>query len=112
MIGAAPRRLRSVAKHAAERLLLASGIPRIARRRHAQDVLILAYHNVVPDDAQACGEEALHLPRSRFAEQLDMLGETHDVVPLAEVLDSHSSAGGRPRAVLTFDDAYQGALTL
>jgi peptidoglycan/xylan/chitin deacetylase (PgdA/CDA1 family) len=112
MIGAAPRRLRSAAKHAAERLLLASGIPRIARRRHTQDVLILAYHNIVPDDAPACGEESLHLPRSRFAAQLDMLGQTHDVVPLAEALDSRSAAGGRPRAVITFDDAYQGALTL
>jgi peptidoglycan/xylan/chitin deacetylase (PgdA/CDA1 family) len=112
MISRAPLGLRSAAKHAAERLLLGSGVARLTRLRRMRDVLILAYHNVVPDGAPPCGDAPLHLPRARFAEQLDILRETHDIVPLAEALDPRSTARGRPRAVVTFDDAYQGALTI
>jgi peptidoglycan/xylan/chitin deacetylase (PgdA/CDA1 family) len=74
--------------------------------------MILAYHNVVPDDAADCGDRFLHLSRSCFAAQLDVLGRTHDVVPLGEGLAPRTSTRGRPRAVVTFDDAYHGALTL
>ncbi len=103
--------LRRAAKLAAEHMLLATGAPHVSRRRHARDVLILAYHNVVPDDAPPCGDASLHLPRRQFAEQLDTLCDTHDVVPISKVLEP-ADGDGRPRAVLTFDDAYQGALTL
>jgi peptidoglycan/xylan/chitin deacetylase (PgdA/CDA1 family) len=103
---------RAAAKAATERLLLSTGIPALARRRRRGDVLILAYHNIVPDGAADCGDPFLHLSRSCFAEQLDVLGRTHEVVPLAEALAPRTSTRGRPRAVVTFDDAYRGALTL
>ncbi|MFN2564897.1 MAG: polysaccharide deacetylase family protein [Gemmatimonadaceae bacterium] len=103
---------RAAAKAATEQLLLSSGITALARRRRRADVLILAYHNVVPDDTASCGDEPLHLSRSRFAAQLDLLAETHDVVPLADALTGRAGRRDRPRAVITFDDAYRGALTL
>jgi peptidoglycan/xylan/chitin deacetylase (PgdA/CDA1 family) len=104
--------VRTIAKRAGERLLVASGIPALALRRRSQDALVLAYHNVVPDDAPPSGDGSLHLARSRFAAQLDALARTHRVVPLREALEQATDSHGRPRAVITFDDAYQGALTL
>jgi peptidoglycan/xylan/chitin deacetylase (PgdA/CDA1 family) len=71
--------------------------------------VILAYHNVVPDTAASAGDRSLHLPRSQFARQLDRLAETHAIVALQEVLRTGPGTG-RPRAVLTFDDAYRGTL--
>jgi peptidoglycan/xylan/chitin deacetylase (PgdA/CDA1 family) len=71
---------------------------------------ILAYHNVLPDDAPPVGDVALHIGRRRFAAHLDRLVETHRVVPLHELHTAEDD--GRPLAVLTFDDAYRGALTV
>jgi peptidoglycan/xylan/chitin deacetylase (PgdA/CDA1 family) len=79
------------------------------RRQHRGDVLVLAYHNVVPDGALVAGDRSLHLPQRRFAGQLDALVRTHDIIPLASALAGH--AGRRPAAVITFDDAYEGAVT-
>lgn len=71
--------------------------------------LILAYHNIVADDAVPAGDLANHLPLSTFAAQMTALRATHDVVPLAEVLSPHRTSR-RPRAAITFDDAYRGAI--
>jgi peptidoglycan/xylan/chitin deacetylase (PgdA/CDA1 family) len=79
---------------------------RLARRGR---VLVLAYHNVVPDDWRYAGERSLHVRRSQFAAQLDALVRTHSVLPLHEALAGHPAE--RPVAVITFDDAYRGALT-
>jgi len=73
-------------------------------------VLILAYHNIRPDDVSPAGDRPLHLPLSSFREQLDRLSSRLDVVPLDQALEP--SRGRRPRAVITFDDAYHGAITL
>jgi peptidoglycan/xylan/chitin deacetylase (PgdA/CDA1 family) len=100
------RRLKSTIEHGA----LLSGIPSAMRRQRRGDVLILAYHNIVPDDAQAAGDRSLHLPRRRFAAQLDALARTHEIISLATALAGYS--GRRPAVVLTFDDAYEGALTV
>jgi peptidoglycan/xylan/chitin deacetylase (PgdA/CDA1 family) len=83
----------------------------IARRVRGvrQDILILAYHNVVPGGERVVGERSLHVSREAFAAQLDVLRRTHDVIPLEAVAEP--SRGRRPRAVITFDDAYAGALT-
>jgi peptidoglycan/xylan/chitin deacetylase (PgdA/CDA1 family) len=104
--------VRSLAKPAAERLILLSGVPALWRLRLRADVLILAYHNIVPDDAGPCGDTSLHLKRSRFAAQLELLCRTHDVVPLRDALGADRRPRGRPWAAITFDDAYRGALTL
>jgi peptidoglycan/xylan/chitin deacetylase (PgdA/CDA1 family) len=87
-----------------------SGVPSAMRWQRRGDVLVLAYHNIVPDDAQPAGDRSLHLPRRRFAAQLDALARTHDIIPLASALAGH--AGRRPAAVVTFDDAYEGAVTV
>jgi len=73
--------------------------------------LVLAYHNVVPDAITGLGDRPLHLRRADFAAQLDALADTHDVVPLPALLDVRTHAR-RPRAAITFDDAYCGAATL
>lgn len=100
--------LRGLVKHAAEAALLSSGIAALARRRHHGRTIVLAYHNIVPDGAAPCGDRSLHLPQRRFARQLDSLLATHDVISLVDIA---RPGGTRPRAVITFDDAYRGALT-
>jgi len=82
----------------------AATLARLLRRR----TLVLAYHNVVPAGESAGGDRSLHIAQVRFGAHLDALAETHDVVPLGEVL---SAPGGRPRAAITFDDGYAGALS-
>lgn len=107
-------------KRGIERALVASGAASVARGRQAPSTAILAYHGVVPEGERAAGDAGLHIPRARFAAHLDRLTESHDVVALTEVFrpasaDGRSGAPGRgrrrPRCVLTFDDAYLGALT-
>jgi peptidoglycan/xylan/chitin deacetylase (PgdA/CDA1 family) len=100
--------MRSALKRAAEFLLLHGGAARALRTRMAGRALVLAYHNVVPDGAHIVGERALHLPRERFAQQLDALQERCRVVSLDQAL---SPDGRELRVVITFDDAYHGAVT-
>jgi len=72
---------------------------------------VLAYHNIVPDDAHPTGDRSLHLPRKQFAQQLDVLVHSCDVIPLTAVL-AEPLPDARPRVAITFDDAYRGALLL
>jgi peptidoglycan/xylan/chitin deacetylase (PgdA/CDA1 family) len=51
------------------------------------------------------------LPESVFERQLDILAELCDVVPLASLLVDPAT-DARRRVIITFDDAYRGALTL
>jgi len=129
--------LRHRVKRAIERMLVASGAAALARFQQAPSTAILAYHGVVPDGASPTGDVSLHISRSRFAEHLDRVMESHDVVPLTEVFpDDRAARGGaapartsrrrptggrsasteagsaRARCVLTFDDAYLGAMTV
>ncbi len=98
-------------KHFAEMLLARHGVALIGCLGRRRRTLILAYHNIVPDGVQPAGDRSLHLPRSHFAQQLDALVKTHDVIALDRVL-SDSSDNRRPRAAITFDDAYTGAVTM
>ena len=98
-------------KATVERGFVSSGLPAVARRGRRRGLLILAYHNIIPDGVTIDGESSLHLPVARFAGQLDLLRKTHDVVPLDSVLGDRPATGRRPRAVITFDDAYRGAVT-
>jgi peptidoglycan/xylan/chitin deacetylase (PgdA/CDA1 family) len=99
-------------KDLAEIALLKGGPAFIARRAHRKSSLILAYHNVVPEDQGPCGDTSLHLPVESFANQLDQLVAAAEVVPLGRLLEPRSPADDRPRVAITFDDAYRGALTL
>ena len=101
--------LRQGAKRALEILLARGGIARWVSLDPG-DALILAYHNIRPDDATPAGDQPLHLSLGSFRDQLDRLCDVLDVVPLTELLDS--PRGNCPRAAITFDDAYRGAVTL
>lgn len=102
--------MRQRLKTAAEIVLCSTGVPALSRRRMAGRTLILAYHNIVPSGVEAVGDLSLHLPRQTFARQLEILSRTHEVVPLSAVL-GEPAGSSRPRAVITFDDATEGALT-
>lgn len=95
-------------KSALEVALVGSGFATLRRHAMSGRTLILAYHNVVADDIAQVGDLANHLPLSAFATQMAALRATHDVVPLSEVLSPPKTK--RPRAAITFDDAYRGAI--
>jgi peptidoglycan/xylan/chitin deacetylase (PgdA/CDA1 family) len=100
--------LRQTTKQVIERALrLAAGHP----SRMAGRTLILAYHNVVPDGEQGRGDRSLHLAFSSFRRQLDLLQTHCTVSPLGEIFAAEPIPG-RPRVVITFDDAYRGAVEL
>jgi peptidoglycan/xylan/chitin deacetylase (PgdA/CDA1 family) len=103
--------VRALAKRAIERAAVGSGVAALARRARRGEVVILGYHNVVPDGEPIVGDRSLHLPQREFAAQLDILARSHDVVPLREVLRAQSRRAQRPCAAITFDDAYRGAMT-
>jgi peptidoglycan/xylan/chitin deacetylase (PgdA/CDA1 family) len=102
---------RALVKRVGERVVISTGIAAIVRRTMPGRTLILAYHNVMPDGDgdDVRGDISLHLPRRQFARHLDALGRLGDVVPLSSIDDEPRS--GRPRFVVTFDDAYAGALS-
>lgn len=100
--------LRAAAKRGAEAGLARTGVARALGSRGS--ALVLAYHNVVPEGGTGGADASLHLPRRRFAEQLELLVRTHEVVELPALLQP-APAGARPRAAVTFDDAYRGAVT-
>jgi peptidoglycan/xylan/chitin deacetylase (PgdA/CDA1 family) len=103
--------IREHVKRIGERTLVASGVAGTRRRLLRDGRLILGYHNVMPDGATPGTDASLHLPRRAFAEQLDLLMQTHRIVSLSELLSDRPVAGGQPIAAITFDDAYRGALT-
>src|SRR5690606_8872381 len=107
-----PSSLRVYGKRATEYLLARHGPARWALRGAGRRPLILAYHNIVPDGIARCGEGSLHLSRTAFTEQLDHLVSTHEIVALDALWERRDPGGGRPLAVITFDDAYRGAVTL
>ena len=108
---AASIRLRAALKQAAERTLAGSGVGRLALALRRSGVLVLAWHDVVPAGQVPRGERSLHLAQEAFGRQLDALRRTHRVVPLDEALALPPPGDARPRAVVTFDDAYRGAIT-
>lgn len=90
---------------------MAFGLDRLTRRIHGSPHVILAYHNVVPDDLAGIGDASLHLPVGLFRQHMDTLTSTHTVRPLGEVLrDGIWGGSAQPMAAITFDDAYRGVL--
>ena len=100
-------------KRLVESALVATGGAAAARRRRTSSVLVLAYHNVVPARLGSVGDVSLHLAQRTFAKQLDSLLESHDLVGLDAALHqvAPEQRTRRPRATITFDDAYAGAMT-
>lgn len=103
--------VRSLLKKLAERSLVAAGVPDLVRTLRPAAGVVLTYHNVIPDGEEPGGDRSLHLPREEFARHLDLLQETHRVVSLTSLLLGRADEEGRPRAAVTFDDGYRGALT-
>lgn len=103
------RNARARVKSAVESLLVAGGAARVARALMRRRSVILAYHNVLPDNTPPAGDRSLHLPLRSFVRQLDWLVRTHEVVPLQALAEA--GVGKRRRAAITFDDAYLGAVT-
>lgn len=92
---------------------MAAGVDRIVRLVCRRRALVLAYHNILPDEAAPGGERVLHLSRANFVSQLERLLRTHQIVPLTDLLDPvKGGAARRPRVALTFDDAYRGAVLI
>jgi peptidoglycan/xylan/chitin deacetylase (PgdA/CDA1 family) len=102
--------VRSALRLLAEHLLDGSGLTSLALQSRKGGRLILAFHNVVPDDAPRIGDQALHLPLSTFRSVLDECAAVGDIVPLSNALHDELGEGERPRITITFDDAYQGCL--
>lgn len=102
--------MRARFKRLAEQALIEWGIEAFLRKRHPGGILVLAYHNVLPDGEPSRGDRSLHLPVSEFAKHLDAIAATHEVIPLDAIMDV-DPAVSPPRALITFDDAYHGAIT-
>jgi peptidoglycan/xylan/chitin deacetylase (PgdA/CDA1 family) len=84
----------------------------IHRRLNPSPSIVLVYHNIVPDDWAGGGDASGHLRHTNFTDQLNALVRTHDVLPLEALLQPPGPRCMRPRAAITFDDAYAGALTI
>lgn len=87
-----------------------TGLASLARRHNRDSIAVLAWHNVVPASAAARGDASLHLSLDQFIRQIERLERTHEIIDIEDATAPYS--GGRPRAVITFDDAYHGAVTL
>lgn len=104
--------LREGLKRVTERCIVALGGPRMIRIVRGGGGIIVNYHNVHRDDAPPGGDVSLHMPRSAFADHLDILMETFRVVELDSVIRNERRGDGEPLAAITVDDGYRGALTV
>lgn len=95
------------------RLAARSGLA-AASRRLRPGAAVFCYHNVVPDALEGCaGDGPLQLGESRFRAQLEWIQSAYEVVPLAVIVDRlRRGAAVSGLAALTFDDAYQGVISL
>lgn len=103
--------MRALLKTTAELVLAHGGASHVARSFRREQALVLSYHNIVPDGSRPVGDASLHLDRAAFAGQVEALAATHEIVPLDALLDDSSARRARPRAAITFDDAYRGAIS-
>lgn len=97
--------VRGVVRGAVESVLV-----RLPRTTRPGDRLILAYHNVVPNDWTPRGDRSLHLPLHKFEAQLRMIRDETEIVPLLELLTTEARSDRR--VAITFDDAYASSLQL
>jgi peptidoglycan/xylan/chitin deacetylase (PgdA/CDA1 family) len=105
--------IRKMLKRSAEATIAATGMHRFAHRVRRDRAIVLAYHNVVPDELAGSGDSSLQLPLSAFRRQLDTMCRECDPVPLIDLLrDDQGARNGRMPVAITFDDAYRGTLEL
>jgi peptidoglycan/xylan/chitin deacetylase (PgdA/CDA1 family) len=93
-----------VERAAASRAAVAAGL---AARLESR--IILAYHNVVDDISPPdSGDRSLHLPLHQFVQQLDVIAQIG--LRVAKLGPEKNVRAREPEVVITFDDAYEGAL--
>lgn len=102
---------RFLVKRLVESALVQSGIPRWRVRTDPSGLAVLAYHNVVPEGEPTVGDRSAHITQEVFGRHLDVLAESHDFVSLSDAMLRSCGIPKRPLAVVTFDDAYTGAVT-
>ena len=70
------------------------------------EVTVLMYHTLSDDGYGISAWTAVR--RSSFLQQMEWLRQHYDIVSVSEAMDDSCRGGGRPRAVLTFDDGESG----
>jgi peptidoglycan/xylan/chitin deacetylase (PgdA/CDA1 family) len=100
---------RTLLKAVVERALTFRLPQDVLQRRAAGRKVILAYHNILPQGEEISGDPGCHLPVGSFREQLDIIEELCEVMPL-DVLLRAPASDSRLQAAITFDDAYVGTL--
>lgn len=84
--------------------LARSGANAAMRRINRHGITVLMYHGVMEDEFGVASDDWLQVRASEFRSQMRYLREHFRVVPLERAWETPS--GGKPRAVLTFDDGY------
>jgi peptidoglycan/xylan/chitin deacetylase (PgdA/CDA1 family) len=103
--------MKKVASRLIYRALSLSGVLHLAARRHRKHLRILMYHGVHGGGGHPLDNfDGLELHVDRFAWQMEHLKANYEVVGTDACLDEGS--GERPRAVVTFDDAYASVHSL
>lgn len=105
--------VRRVVKRMGESVLVKAGAGHLGRLLRRDEALILAYHNVVPDQLVGRGDASLHLGLSMFRRQLDLIVRACRPVSIIDLLSGAWKDRQRRLAVaITFDDAYRGTVSL
>lgn len=82
---------------------------RLRTKAAKMGVSVFTYHELGPDDDSVDAWQIVRV--SDFKRQLDYLQEYYDIVSIDEALANVSKlGGGKPLAVLTFDDGHKGCL--
>lgn len=101
--------MRRAVRTLAEHLLVDGGLTRLSARLRGGRTLILGYHNVIRGREALEGNRSAHLDFDDFRRQLDLIQSYGQVRPLETVLHPDEPSE-TPAYVLTFDDAYRGAV--
>ena len=81
-------------------------LPTLFRWLHRDDVAVLMYHGVMPDEVTIAEGDSLQVRASDFRQQMEYLKKYYEVCSLHEAHSRLHEPGAKPRAVVTFDDGY------
>lgn len=99
----------SLVTHTAEGVM-AAGARLLPISRLRGKVLILTYHDILARGVPSVRYDPLRLPVERFEEQLDIVRDSFEVIGLVSALSGDRGPKAEPAVVITFDDAYVGAV--
>jgi peptidoglycan/xylan/chitin deacetylase (PgdA/CDA1 family) len=104
-------KIRTSIKGVLERTASVTRIDRFGRWVRRGRAVILAYHNVVPDELAGMGDSSLHIPLSVFRRHLDLITQECRPVSLEDLtIGNWGRVPGPLTVAITFDDAYRGVL--